>query len=60
MDNNCLFKRDDMTNEEYHEYLCSILAKLVDSDLTTLELLDVASALGIKVAEFYSPKEMEA
>ena len=42
-----------MTNEEHHEYLVSILAKLVDSDLTPDELFDLASALGIRVDEFY-------
>ena len=44
-----------MSNEEQHEYLCSILTKLVDSDLTSDELKDLASALGIKVEEFYYP-----
>ena len=44
-----------MRNEEQHEYLCSILAKLVDSELTSDELQDLASALGIKVEEFYYP-----
>ena len=44
-----------MFDNEQHEYLCSILAKLVDSDLTSDELKDLASALGIKVEEFYYP-----
>lgn len=44
-----------MSNEEQHEYLCSILTKLVDSTLTSDELKDLASALGIKVEEFYYP-----
>ena len=44
-----------MSNEEQHEYLCSILTKLVDSDLTSDELKDLASALGINVEEFYYP-----
>lgn len=44
-----------MSNQEQHEYLCGILAKLVDSNLTTDELRDLASALGIKVDEFYQP-----
>lgn len=44
-----------MNNAEQHEYLCSILTKLVDSDLTIDELKDLASALGIKVEEFYYP-----
>ena len=44
-----------MSNEEQHEYLCSILTKLVDSDLTSDELKDLASALGI----FYFPKPLE-
>jgi len=44
-----------MSNEEQHEYLCSILTKLVDSALTSDELKDLASALGIKVEEFYYP-----
>ncbi len=44
-----------MSNEEQHEYLCSILTKLVDSELTSDELKDLASALGIKVEEFYYP-----
>ena len=44
-----------MRNEEQHEYLCSILTKLVDSELTSDELKDLASALGIKVEEFYYP-----
>ena len=48
-----------MRNEEQHEYLCSILAKLVDSELTSDELQDLASALGIKVDEFYYPKPLE-
>ena len=47
-----------MSNEEQHEYLCSILAKLVDSALTANELKDLASALGIKVEEFYYPKPL--
>lgn len=44
-----------MRNEEQHEYMCSILTKLVDSALTSDELKDLASALGIKVEEFYYP-----
>ena len=48
-----------MSNAEQHEYLCSILAKLVDSGLTSDELQDLASALGIKVEEFYYPKPLE-
>ena len=44
-----------MRDSEQHEYLCSILTKLVDSDLTSDELKDLASALGIKVEEFYYP-----
>ena len=44
-----------MFDNEQHEYLCSILAKLIDSDLTSDELQDLASALGIKVEEFYYP-----
>ena len=44
-----------MFDNEQHEYLCSILAKLVDSELTSDELQDLASALGIKVEEFYYP-----
>ena len=44
-----------MYDNEQHEYLCSILAKLVDSDLTSDEIKDLASALGIKVEEFYYP-----
>ena len=44
-----------MGDSEQHEYLCSILTKLVDSDLTSDELKDLASALGIKVEEFYYP-----
>ena len=44
-----------MYDNEQHEYLCSILAKLVDSTLTSDELKDLASALGIKVEEFYYP-----
>ena len=47
-----------MSNEQQHEYLCSILAKLVDSALTANELKDLASALGIKVEEFYYPKPL--
>ena len=48
-----------MYDNEQHEYLCSILAKLIDSDLTSDELQDLASALGIKVEEFYFPKPLE-
>lgn len=48
-----------MFDNEQHEYLCSILAKLIDSDLTSDELQDLASALGIKVEEFYYPKPLE-
>ena len=44
-----------MSNAEQHEYMCSILTKLVDSALTSDELNDLASALGIKVEEFYYP-----
>ena len=44
-----------MRDSEQHEYLCSILTKLVDSELTSDELKDLASALGIKVEEFYYP-----
>ena len=44
-----------MSNAEQHEYMCSILTKLVDSALTSDELKDLASALGIKVEEFYYP-----
>ena len=49
-----------MSNEEQHEYLCGILAKLVDSDLTTDELYDLASALGIRIDEFYCEEPIEA
>ena len=42
-----------MSNQEQHEYLCGILHKLIDSNLTASELQDLASALGIKVDEFY-------
>ena len=48
-----------MSNAEQHEYLCSILTKLVDSALTSDELKDLASALGIKVEEFYYPTPLE-
>ena len=48
-----------MRDSEQHEYLCSILTKLVDSDLTSDELKDLASALGIKVEEFYYPTPLE-
>lgn len=48
-----------MSNSEQYEYLCSILAKLVDSDLTTEELADLASALGIKIEDFYCPRPVE-
>ena len=48
-----------MSNEEHHEYMCSILTKLVDSALTSDELKDLASALGIKVEEFYYPAPLE-
>ena len=48
-----------MSNAEQHEYLCSILTKLVDSALTSDELKDLASALGIKVDEFYYPTPLE-
>ncbi len=48
-----------MRLEEQHEYLCSILAKLVDSALTSDELKDLASALGIKVEDFYYPAPLE-
>ena len=48
-----------MSNEQQHEYLCSILAKLVDSALTANELKDLASALGINVEEFYFPTPLE-
>lgn len=48
-----------MSNSEQHEYLCSILTKLVDSELTSDELKDLASALGIKVEEFYYPAPLE-
>lgn len=47
-----------MSQSEQHEYLCSILAKLVDSDLTSDELRDLASALGIRVEEFYGEPEV--
>ena len=46
-----------MTDAEHHEYLCSILAKLVDSVLTADELRDLASAMGISVGEFYGTPE---
>lgn len=48
-----------MMNSEHHEYLCGILAKLIDSDLTGDELKDLASALGIRVEDFYYPQEAE-
>ena len=48
-----------MSNAEQHEYLCGILAKLVDSCLTSDELKDLASALGITVEDFYYPKPLE-
>ena len=46
-----------MSNQEQHERLCGILAKLVDSVLTSEELLDLASALGLKLEDWYYPKE---
>lgn len=47
-----------MTNAEHHEYLCSILAKLVPCDeISGNELKDLASALGIRVDEFYGSQE---
>ena len=49
-----------MSLAEHHEYLCSILARLVDSDLTSDELRDLASALGIRVDEFYCEEPIEA
>lgn len=52
-------KEDAMSAEEHHEYLCLILSKLIDSDLTADELADLASALGIKVKEFYDPQPLE-
>ena len=42
-----------MSNAEQHAYLCGILAKLVDSVLTSDELRDLAEALDITVEEFY-------
>ena len=48
-----------MRDSEQHEYLCSILTKLVDSALTSDELKDLASALGIKAEEFYYPTPLE-
>ena len=48
-----------MFDNEQHEYLCSILTKLVDSELTSDELKDLASALGIKVEDFYFPTPLE-
>ena len=48
-----------MRDSEQHEYLCSILTKLVDSDLTSDELKDLASALGIKVEDFYYQTPLE-
>ena len=49
-----------MSKEEEHEYLCRILCKLVDSDLTVDELKDLASALGIALEEFYgTPEQIE-
>lgn len=48
-----------MTNAEHHEYMCSILSKLVDSDLTSTELADLSSAVGIKVEDFYYPKPLD-
>ena len=49
-----------MTTAEHHEYLCSILAKLVPCDeITTDELADLASSLGIHIGEFYSPQEVK-
>ena len=47
-----------MSNEEQHEYLCQILAKLVPV-LPCGELQDLASALGIRVEDFYYPKHEE-
>ena len=48
-----------MRLEEHHEYLCGILAKLVDV-LTCDELQDLASALGVRIAEFYCEEPIEA
>lgn len=49
-----------MSNSEQHEYLCKILCKLVDSSLTSDELKDLSSALGITVDEFYgTPEQIE-
>lgn len=48
-----------MTNSEHHEYLCSILSKLVDSKLTITELSDLSSSLGISIDEFYEDGKSE-
>lgn len=47
-----------MSNSEQYHYLCGILSKLVDSDLTADELRDLASALGISVSDFCQPYEI--
>jgi hypothetical protein len=48
-----------LSNDEYHAYLCGILTKLVPI-LPCDELRDLASALGIKVSEFYGSTEKRA
>ena len=47
-----------MTNEEHHEYLCEILAKLVPV-LDCDELETLARCTGIRIDEFYEPRNNE-
>ena len=47
-----------MTNEEHHEYMCSILNKLVPV-LNCDELETLARCTGIRIDEFYEPRNNE-
>ena len=49
-----------MSNSEEYEYLCSILTKLVPAaEITSKELKDLSSALGLSLRDWYYPQKQE-
>jgi len=47
-----------MSNEEQHEYLCTIMTKLVDV-LSCDELSLLAHCCGVRIEDFYCPTPEE-
>ena len=49
---------DGMTNEEHHEYICSIIKKLAaGKQITSAELYDLGCAAGINMKQLIDKME---